>query len=307
MTKDHPREPDDSHRFQRKGRDTAQPGDPENATVQRTEPSYSSSLLSDPSLNARGNEPVRSAVILQAQQMYGNRAVLRYLQRQKPSAPTPTPVAKKSVPARADLEKKYKITIEKGDKDWSQEELGNLAVALSRISSGKGKKESKALEGYRFIRWTNRAERMKIDKTYKPTGTEECGWHELDVGNKITKISMYDDCFKDPESKSDVEDEVEKGTFKILHEIGHAMQVAELRKALEEGDQDKIAELKSRSLEVFKKFVKGKVPLTENSKIDAEEAFAEAYAVFKANPKRLQKANPKLYEWFSKEGYLTGI
>src|SRR5947207_279046 len=46
-------------------------------------PSYPLSLLNDPVLNGRGNEPVRIAVMLQAQHDYGNRALRRYLQRTK--------------------------------------------------------------------------------------------------------------------------------------------------------------------------------------------------------------------------------
>ena len=50
---------------------------------------YSSSLLGNPALSGRGNAPVRTAVIQQAQQTHGNRAVQRYtraIQRSAASA-----------------------------------------------------------------------------------------------------------------------------------------------------------------------------------------------------------------------------
>lgn len=53
-------------------------------------PSYPASLLSDVRLGGRGNGPVRTALMLQMQRTYGNRAVQRFLQRSAhPVAPEP--------------------------------------------------------------------------------------------------------------------------------------------------------------------------------------------------------------------------
>src|SRR5262245_48415701 len=44
-------------------------------------PSYPAPLLGDCKLNGRGNAPVQTALMLQMQRKYGNRAVQRFLQR----------------------------------------------------------------------------------------------------------------------------------------------------------------------------------------------------------------------------------
>src|SRR5947209_2321934 len=48
--------------------------------------SYPSSLLGDPRLGGRGNGSVRTAILRQAQQTYGNRQLQRALRRATPSA-----------------------------------------------------------------------------------------------------------------------------------------------------------------------------------------------------------------------------
>src|SRR5262245_43720402 len=46
-----------------------------------------SGLLGDPRLNGRGNGPVKVALMRQAQQVYGNRAVQRFLHQRRHSIP----------------------------------------------------------------------------------------------------------------------------------------------------------------------------------------------------------------------------
>ena len=53
---------------------------------QASSPAYLTSLLGEASLKGRGNAPVRSATMLNAQQTHGNRAVQRVLQRSAESA-----------------------------------------------------------------------------------------------------------------------------------------------------------------------------------------------------------------------------
>jgi hypothetical protein len=240
-----------------------------------------------------------------------------------------------------DLQTKYKITVEKGNKDWSGSDLEDLKWALSKLT----KEEAGALEGYKFLRWTTRQDRAKVDASYKDPGKDECGFHELDIKGKTYKISMYDGCFKDPEAVSDTMAGVAIGRFNLLHEIGHAMQWVEMRrtwekydKALKEynaavdeynkasaGDQkkmkgkvdklDKESEAagkkyeaaKTRAIDELQKLIAGKEALTEYSKTDAEEAFAEAFALYKVDPKGVKKINPKLYNWFSKHGHLNPL
>jgi hypothetical protein len=133
--------------------------------------------------------------------------------------------------------------------------------------------------------------------------------------------------------------------FTILHEIGHASEKAELRnrtEAYKEGnkkyndavdaynkataaDQKKLkpaaerlekedtrkeqemVQSKDSSLKAFEKFVSGKAPLTEYSKEGLQEAYAEAFAIYKADPRGLEKINKKLYDWFRSGGYFDTI
>lgn len=53
----------------------------EGALASASAPSYPTSLLSDSRLSGRGNGPVRTAMMLQMQRTYGNRAVQRFIQR----------------------------------------------------------------------------------------------------------------------------------------------------------------------------------------------------------------------------------
>lgn len=72
------KEQDEHKRIQR----TKQPAvEAEDSLTPEHNPSYPTSLLADARLNGRGNQPVRTALMRQMQQTYGNRAVQRYLQR----------------------------------------------------------------------------------------------------------------------------------------------------------------------------------------------------------------------------------
>jgi|GEM_PF-5747244 len=51
------------------------------ASSRESAPEYPSSVLSNPSINGRGNAPVKAAVMQRMQQTHGNRAVHRFLQR----------------------------------------------------------------------------------------------------------------------------------------------------------------------------------------------------------------------------------
>ena len=134
---------------------------------------------------------------------------------------------------REDFQTTYKITIEKGDKEWTKSDLEDLKWALSKLT----KEEAKALEGYKFLRWTTKEARAKVDKTYKDPGKDECGIHEPEYAKKTYKISLYDGCFGSAEAKTQTMAGVRIGRFNILHEIGHAMEIAELRRAWEEYDK----------------------------------------------------------------------
>jgi hypothetical protein len=138
---------------------------------------------------------------------------------------------------------------------------------------------------------------------------------------------------------------IDPAMFHILHEIGHATEKAEVRnktEAYKEGnkkyneavdaynkagpkEQDKLKPAAEKlekddarkekemnqapgsSLKEFEKFVTGKEPLTEYSKENMQEAYAEAFAIYKADPKGLEKINKKLYDWFKGGGYFNTV
>lgn len=59
-------------------------GGPESAQTSQEDPLYPTSLLGDPRLKGRGNEPVRIALMRQMQQTHGNRATRHLLNRSIP-------------------------------------------------------------------------------------------------------------------------------------------------------------------------------------------------------------------------------
>lgn len=84
MSEDHGPSHDEHKREHRTEHQTVQSGSgQESLQAPGFAPSYYNSLLGDPRLNGRGNGPVKAAVMRQAQQMYGNRAVQRYLKHQQ--------------------------------------------------------------------------------------------------------------------------------------------------------------------------------------------------------------------------------
>jgi hypothetical protein len=256
----------------------------------------------------------------------------------KPQRPAPA--------SAASVQQKYGITITTGDKAWSADDLKALDWTLSKLS----KQELQALKGYDFLRWSDAATRAEKDPAYTPQAEEECGLHEADIAKGSYKISMYDKCFKDPEATSHTMAGVSIERFHMLHEIGHAMEAAELRRTYEASSKatdafnaavdehnaqnskgastaqlkklekkadalDKLAEAadkrykaaQGRTIADFEKRVAGAEALTEYSKAGAGEAFAEAFALYKADPKGLKKANPSLYDWFARHGHLNPL
>lgn len=288
-----------------------------------------------------GNELPKGTVVTSA--------ALLYLQRAAGNAATSGWLAGLSVQRTpvSDLEQKYQIKVEKGNEDWNEDNLKDLKNALGKLD----KQEAERLNGYRFIRWTSIEDRQKIEPKFQPVGGE-CGFHQLDLarGDGLT-ISMYDRCFKDPEAKT--QEEIAKmplGQAKILHEIGHLLGDAELRRAFEEAERahhafedadaeyqtalankvsakdqakleaklnklleasgearDKFDAAKGRAQNEVKELVSGKPALTDDSTTNADEALAEAFMMYKGDPKTLKKVNPALFTWFSNHGELHPI
>ena len=133
------------------------------------------------------------------------------------------------------------------------------------------------------------------------------------------------------------------GRFNILHEVGHAMSTADKRMAVSsygrakpEYDQllerhnstnsateqkalraqlgqkekevdafaNRLTTSNERVLDEFAKLTKDMKPVTPDATINTKEAFAETFAVYKLNPKGIEKENPRLAAWFKRQGYL---
>lgn len=279
-----------------------------------------------------GVEPILNATaIMQMQRAAGNAATTLWL----------VSASVQRTPA-SDLSKKYSITIEKGDKDWSDSDVKDLKGALGKLD----KEEAQKLAGYRFIRWSTRLERKKLDPTYKDTGKQECGLHEMTLAApEVDKISMYDECWGDPEARPGTETMAGMpiGQAHLLHEIGHAMAFAEFRKAYEdevaanlaynaavdefnaaslkkqgklqakvdkletaeEGAKTRLEAARGRAQAELAELVAGKEDLTEYSKTSPDEALADAFVIYKGDPAGLKKVNPALYNWFASHGEWT--
>jgi hypothetical protein len=247
----------------------------------------------------------------------------------KPATPQPKPAA-----SREALERQYRIRVESGNKDWSQSDLEDLLWSLSKLT----REEAAALAGYRFLRWTTPDDRRKVDPSYEPRKEEECGLHEPNLEKKSFKISMYDACFDPNSTMADVP----IGRFNLLHEIGHAIEIAELRRARAESDEawaayeaakneydaaspaeqkkllarvkkldaaddaarKRLDAARGRSLAEFGTRIKGKPALTEFAQTSPAQAFAEGFALYKIDPSGIGKNYPELAEWFKKQGHL---
>jgi hypothetical protein len=161
----------------------------------------------------------------------------------------PPTIARQAAPAKpkkgttskpADLEKRFGIKVEKGDKAWSENDLFDLEWALGKLD----KSEQAVVKGYRFLRWFSPESREAADESYVRRGEDECGLHEPDLSTGTFKISMYDDCFYDIQKSigdkpvaTTAADPRSGGAIEILHEIGHAMALREERVLFERSER----------------------------------------------------------------------
>lgn len=96
--------------------------EPQAVWDQQETPSYPTSLLNDTKVvNSRGNKPVQTALMVQMQQTYGNRATRRYLQRQATASSSQTAVQRHPV------------------EQQEQEEELQKPVAIQKMSAGETK------------------------------------------------------------------------------------------------------------------------------------------------------------------------
>jgi hypothetical protein len=226
---------------------------------------------------------------------------------------------------RKTLETQYAITIERGDKDWSPHDIVLLKTALQQLSES----EVQLLKGYHFVR-----------SSYESTLTYS-GLHSSVAAGKLV-ITLYDG-YEDKESENGFRNNLMPGVNTILHEIGHAMHLSRLtlsakkyfglekeykrlepllkststaqkeraeqrlpvlQKELSDAEVVMDRDMEKAELAEFVKLTRGKKALTEYSKTDSMEAFSEAFMLFKVDPKGLEKRNKKLFEWFSRGGFI---
>ncbi len=226
-----------------------------------------------------------------------------------------------------DLEATYPVKIEKGEQSWSQKDLVLLSEALRMLSP----KEISLITGYRLVREKGVGFLTDKDKIGAALTTH-------DVIANDYEIEFWDSCFDgsaDPEVKPI--SGVSPGVPCIVHEFGHVMgfertkrislalyNLEEFQKVYAKSSPEKQKLMKDKlnrleaiynkedalskrkpSIETeFEKLTRGKPALTEYSKTNEDEAFAEAFAIFKINPQLLKKKNLKLYQYFAREGFL---
>ena len=242
------------------------------------------------------------------------------------------------------LEKKYRISIKKGNKDWSPHDVILLAESLGTLN----KKEIPLIQGYNFIRWSDKC-RHELSKNPDYNCLLEdysiCGIEQQDIVHGNHTITMYDcGITGSREEHKNAKFNVRPGSENIIHEIGHAMEHGDLRlandkvriakkemerlqkqlkkaqstsekasierklqkavKAMAEAKKAQSNAGSSGGIETFKKLTRGRKPLSEYSKENDREAFAEAFMFYKVAPKMLKKKNKKLFNWFKKGGFI---
>lgn len=243
---------------------------------------------------------------------------------------------------KALLVKTYRISIENGDKAWSTADIGLLAEALGTLTDQE-KPSIGGYRFLRWSSKCAQLTANDKKYTCEIKDWTTCGLHLPDVIRGDYTISMYD-CYRtDPDEFAKTGFAGQPGAETIVHEIGHAMEYGRRRLALEQqkaakreyarltklaaeatgsaktslavqvtaaktaldaADKAVNAALSPGVLEQFVKLTKGKPRLTPYSAKNDTEAFAEAFMLFKVAPKKLEKANKPLFEWFKKGGFL---
>lgn len=225
-----------------------------------------------------------------------------------------------------DFKKMYGIELENGGARWLRSEVLLVSEALATLTDT----EVARLRGYKFIKEGG----VMIDDDGK---TVVAGLTTQDIVENKYTIQFWKFCF-DGTSDIPIKNKagVSKGVPCILHEIGHAM-MADRRRPLMEAMYDKrhykdayenadpakqqkmkpkldalaerlekeqAADDKRPTVDAeFSKLIAGRKPLTPYSTRNTNEAFAEAFTIYKINPQLLENLNPKLFEYFRKELY----
>ncbi len=185
------------------------------------------------------------------------------------------------------IQQRFGITIEAGARHWTKEDLKDLQATLERLN----KKERAIVERITFIR-----------EGTKPREEPRCGLAKLNKQG-MAQVQIWDECFGRPMTlpggvKSTQERHLGKpvGQGRIQHEIGHIIDFVQNNR-----------QIKTE----FLKLIQQNRKLTQNDIIEKdesfEEAFAEAFAVFRTAPGLMRSVNPHLLNWFQSGKHIRHI
>jgi WXG100 family type VII secretion target len=201
---------------------------------------------------------------------------------------TPQPNATDQL--RQGLEQQYHIKISKGNKEWSKEDLEDLQRALGRLNE----RERQKVAGVTFDRWDTPDSYRKAHPGSTISDTTG-GVTNADSDGKVHSISMLDQGFDHPRVQNGVKvlpqtkHGVVLGEYSLLHELGHAHEFSDPSESVLKG---------------FQKAMGNKPPMTDYAKTNSHESFAEAYAIYKADPGFVQKNYPEVYKFFQNNEHL---
>lgn len=123
-----------------------------------------------------------------------------------------------------------------------------------------------------------------------------------EADNLITEFNAAD-----PDEQQVLEPKVKEAIAEVdrlntkLEELKKKAEASEEK--LRQAEQDMQAP-QDQAPSGFESLIAGKEPLTGYSATSTAEAFAEAFAVFKVDPKHIKKVNEPLYDWFKSQRYL---
>lgn len=190
--------------------------------------------------------------------------------------------------------------IESGTAEWTASELAALQQALATLSA----KERAQLAYVRFVR---------SHRSIRPTGkqAEEKLWGQYVSEAGRRSIYLYDASFAPDEHLfiGTPDQPLLATTECLLHEIGHA--IADMTTAPQPNQSQALTGYDSgnlpaadsvlRAYDEVRGALRGPTPYGATA---LAESFAEAFALFHADPAALSRVAPRVHEWFLTEGPL---
>lgn len=196
--------------------------------------------------------------------------------------PFPDGPPREQLVARFDL-----LPLVDGDRAWSPPALGLLSQALSRLSPAE-------LAQIQDVPFHREATPSGLPEALIPAdSTLTLGIYRTDGDGP--RIEVYDQAFwQGGTFVGDPTAPASPALWTLLHELGHALAATPVRRGT--GPQvlpERMAALRTH-----------RTRLTLYAERDDTEAFAEAFAMFHADPAALLRIAPDLHAWFSAGGHL---